>query len=159
MAPDMRPLTAQIGERIFAVPKPVVGDSCRGPVWGIAGYPRIKGKRILTRIAPLVCCAVVLVLAGCVSGQVTDAVTGQPIAGATITFHDAEGNAGAVTTGEAGLYSLNGLAGPKPAAGLVQFEVSAPGYATLRLERDLQYDDNEQHTQAIESFYLVPGGG
>jgi len=114
---------------------------------------------MLTRIAPLAYCAMVLVLGGCVWGRVTDPVTGQPIGGATITFRDAVGNVGTATTGEGGLYSFDGVTSPKPAAGQVQFEVSAPGYATLTVRRDLQYDDNEEHTWAIESFYLVPGGG
>jgi hypothetical protein len=41
----------------------------------------------------------------------------------------------------------------------VTFEVSAPGYATLTLERYPQYDDNKAHTQAVENLFLVPGGG
>jgi hypothetical protein len=112
-------------------------------------------KRKLTRIAPLACCALVLVLAGCVSGQVIDAATGQPIAGATVTFRDAEGNAGTVTTGEGGVYGFDGITSPQPAAGPVTFEVSAPGYATLTVERNLQYDGD----QAVENFLLVFGHG
>jgi hypothetical protein len=114
---------------------------------------------MLTRIAPLAYCAMVLVLAGCVSGQVTDAVTGQPIEGATITFRDAAGNVGTVTTGQGGVYSFDGVASPKPVPGPVRFEVSAPGYATLAVERDIRYDDNEEHTWAVENFFLVLGGG
>jgi len=114
---------------------------------------------MLARIAPLACCAVALVLAGCVSGQVTDTVTGQPIVGATVTFHDAEGKVGTVTTGKDGLYSFDGVASPQPAAGRVRFEVSAPGYATLTVERDLRYDDNEEHTLDVENFLLVFGCG
>ena len=114
---------------------------------------------MLTRIGPLVYCAMVLVLAGCVSGQVTDAVTGQPIVGATVTFRDAEGNTGTVITGEGGLYSFDGVASPQPVPGPVTFEVSAPGYFTLTVERDLQYDDNEEHTWGVENFFLVLGCG
>jgi hypothetical protein len=117
-------------------------------------------ERMLTRIAPLAYCAVVLVLAGCVSGQVTDAVTGQPIVGATVTFYDdAKRTVGTSTTGDGGLYSFDGITSPKPTAGLVRFEVSAPGYATLGVQRDLQYDDNAEHTLAVENFVLVPGDG
>jgi protocatechuate 3,4-dioxygenase beta subunit len=116
-------------------------------------------KRKLTRIAPLAYCALVLVLAGCVSGQVIDSATGQPIVGATVTFHDAEGNSGTVTTGEGGLYSFDGVTSPKPVAGRVRFEVSAPGYATLTVERDLRYDDNAEHTLDVENFLLVFGCG
>jgi hypothetical protein len=119
----------------------------------------MEGKRMLTRIAPLVFCAMVLVLGGCVSGQVTDAVTGQPIEGATITFRDAVGNVGTVTTGKGGLYSFDGVASPNPVPGPVTFQISAPGYATLTVERVIQYDDNEEHTWAVENFFLVPGGG
>jgi hypothetical protein len=114
---------------------------------------------MLRRVAPLACFAAALVLAGCVSGQVTDAVTGQPIVGATVTFRDAAGNAGTVTTGEDGLYSFDGVVVPEPAAGRVTFQVSAPGYATLTVERNLQYADNVDHTRAVENFLLVPGGG
>jgi protocatechuate 3,4-dioxygenase beta subunit len=116
-------------------------------------------KRMLTRIAPLAYCAMVLVLAGCVSGQVTDAATGQPIAGATVTFRDAAGNVGTATTGEDGLYSFDGITSPEPAPGLVQFELSAPGYAMLRVDRDVQYDDNEGHTLAVVDFLLIPVRG
>jgi hypothetical protein len=101
----------------------------------------------------------VLVLAGCVSGQVTDAATGQPIAGATVTFRDAAGNSGTAKTGEDGLYSFDGVTSPQPAAGLVQFELSAPGYSTLRVDRDVQYDDNEGHTLAVVNFLLIPVRG
>jgi protocatechuate 3,4-dioxygenase beta subunit len=110
-------------------------------------------------VAALACCAMVLLLAGCVSGQVTDTQTGQPVAGATITFHDSVGNTGTVTTGQDGLYSFDGVTSPQPAPGPVTFEVSAPGYFTLTVERDLQYDDNEEHTWALENFLLVLGCG
>ena len=116
-------------------------------------------KRKLTRIATLASCAMALVLAGCVSGQVTDTVNGQPIVGATVTFRDAGGNVGTATTGEGGLYSFDGITSPQPAAGLVTFQVSAPGYATLTVERALQYDDSEEHTLAVENFFLVFGCG
>jgi hypothetical protein len=114
---------------------------------------------MLTRIAPLVYCAMVLVLAGCVSGQVTDAATGQPIAGATVTFHDAAGNVGTATTGEDGLYTFDGITSPEPAPGLVQFELSAPGYVTLNVGRDVQYGEYEGHTLAVVNFILIPEGG
>ena len=117
------------------------------------------GKRKLTKIAPLAYCAFVLVLAGCVSGQVTDAATGQPIAGATVTFRDAVGNSGTTTTGEDGLYSFDGITSPQPAAGLVEFEVSAPGYATFSGVRDVQYDDNEAQTLGVLNFMLIPKRG
>ena len=114
---------------------------------------------MLTRIAPFAFCAVALVLVGCVRGQVTDVTTGQPIAGATVTFHDATGNAGTATTGEGGLYGFDGIASPQPAAGPVTFQVSAPGYATLTVERDLRYDDNAEYTLDVENFLLVFGCG
>lgn len=114
---------------------------------------------MLTRVAPIACCAMALVLSGCVWGQVTDAVTGQPIQGATVTFRDAVGNVGTVTTGDSGLYSFDGITSPTPAAGRVRFEVSAPGYAALTVERDVQYDANEDHTWGVEDFLLVRGGG
>ena len=114
---------------------------------------------MLRKIAALAYCALVLALGGCISGQVTDAVTGQPIEGATITFHDSVGNAGTVTTGQGGLYSFDGVTSPQPAPGPVTFQVSAPGYFPLTVERDLQYDDNEEHTWGVENFFLVLGCG
>lgn len=114
---------------------------------------------MLARVAALAYCAMVLMLGGCVWGQVTDAVTGQPIGGATVTFRDAAGNAGTVTTGESGLYSFDGIASPEPVPGPVTFQVSSPGYATSTVERNIQYDDNEEQTWAVERFFLVPGGG
>ncbi len=114
---------------------------------------------MLTRIAALAYCAMALVLGGCAWGQVTDAVTGEPIGGATVTFRDAVGNAGTVTTGEGGFYSFDGVNSPEPVPGPVTFQVSSPGYAILTVERDVQYEDNEEHTWAVENFFLVPGGG
>jgi len=133
-------------------------------------------KRMLTRIAPFAFGAIALVLAGCAGGQVTDTVagqpkagaglvrgqvtdvtTGQPIVGATVTFRDATGNSGTVTTDEGGLYSFDGVAGAAPAAGPVTFQVSALDYATLTVERKLRYDDSNR--QAVENFLLVLGGG
>jgi len=129
-------------------------------------------KRMLTRIAPFAFGAIALVLAGCagdqvtdavtgqptagaglVRGQVTDVTTGQPIVGATVTFRDATGNSGTVTTDEGGLYSFDGIA----RAGPVMFQVSALDYATLTVERKLRYDDS--NGQAVENFLLVLGGG
>jgi len=114
---------------------------------------------MLKRIAPLAYCALVLALGGCISGQVTDAVTGQPIEGATITFHDSVGNAGTVTTGQGGVYSFDGVTSPQPAAGLVEFEVSTPGYATFSGVKDVQYDDNEAQTLGVLNFILIPMRG
>jgi len=127
---------------------------------------------MITRIAPLAFCAATVVLAGCargqvtdvmtgqptvvagsVRGQVTDVTTGQPIVGATVTFRDATGNSGTVTTDEGGLYSFDGIA----RAGPVMFQVSALDYATLTVERKLRYDDSNR--QAVENFLLVLGGG
>jgi hypothetical protein len=120
----------------------------------------IDKKRMLERVALVACCATALALGGCVWGQVTDAVTGEPIVGATVTFRDGEGNVGTVTTGEGGLYSFDGITSPKPVSGRkATFVVSAPGYRILTVERDIQYDDNEEGTWEIEHFFLVPGGG
>lgn len=119
----------------------------------------IEGNRTLARVALTAYCAVGLALGGCVWGQVIDATTGQPIKGATITFRDAAGNVGTVTTEEGGLYSFDGVTSPKPVPGRVRFQVSAPGYRTLTVERDIQYDDNEERTWEVERFFLVLGGG
>ena len=119
----------------------------------------IDKRRTLARVALLACCATALALGGCVWGQVTDAVTGQAIEGATITFRDAQGNVGTVTTGEGGLYSFDGVTGSKPVPGRVRFEVSAPGYRLLTVERDVQYDDNDESTWEVANFLLFPGGG
>jgi hypothetical protein len=119
----------------------------------------IEGNRTLARFALFACCAMGLALGGCVWGQVTDAVSGEPIRGATITFRDAAGNVGTVTTGESGFYSFDGVASPKPVPGRVEFHVLAPGYRMLTVERDIQYDDNEEQTWEVEHFSLFLGGG
>jgi hypothetical protein len=119
----------------------------------------IDKRRTLAGIALLAWCATALALGGCVWGVVTDAVIGEGIEGAIVTFRDAEGNAGTVTTGEGGLYSFDGVSSPQPVAGRVRFEVSAPGYRTMSVERDVQYDDNSEGTWEVAHFVVVPGRG
>jgi hypothetical protein len=116
-------------------------------------------RRTPAGVALLVGCAMALAMGGCVWGQVIDAVTGEPIVGATVTFRDVEGDVGTVTTREGGLYSFDGVTSPKPDPGRVRFQVLAPGYRVLTVERDIQYDDNEERTWEVEHFSLVPGGG
>ena len=110
---------------------------------------------MLAGIVPFAFGAIALVLAGCAGGQVTDVATGQPIAGATVTFRDVAGHSGTVTTDEGGLYSFDNIAGAAPTAGPVTFEVSALDYFPLTVRRTLRYGNG----QAVENFLLVFGCG
>ncbi len=90
----------------------------------------------------------------CMWGVVTNSSTGTGISGATITFTDANGTTGTTTTGPGGLYAFNSSTGPVPAVGSsVHFEVSAPGFATLKTTRTVDYGDNPYATLANPSSF------
>jgi len=97
-------------------------------------YRRFAALLVLI-VAP-VCLAL-----SCVWGIVTDSETGNPISGATLTFHDAQGNSGTAVTNQNGLYAFNIDNLPLPPPGTVSFGVSAPGYEPMTEQRQIGYDD------------------
>jgi hypothetical protein len=72
--------------------------------------------------------ATAFLASGCLWGMVTDAETGAPVGGATISYADSAGQTGTTTTDANGMYSFDGSDEPVPAAGPVNFVVDAPGY-------------------------------
>lgn len=97
-----------------------------------------------------------LLFSGCVWGVVTDAETGAGVAGASVVYVDSEGEASAKLTGEGGHYQFDGLAGDSiPAIGSTRFIVLAPGYQTLVVQRDVAYDDSDDHAWEVQMFELT----
>lgn len=97
-----------------------------------------------------------LLFSGCVWGVVTDAETGEGVEGASVVYVDSEGEAAAKLTGEGGHYQFDGLAGDSiPAIGSTKFIVLAAGYETLVVERDVQYDDSDDHAWEVQMFELT----
>jgi hypothetical protein len=93
---------------------------------------------------------------GCLWGVVTDAGTGAPLEGATVSYIDANGDTGTTTTNAIGVYAFDIATGPVPAVGTATFEVSAPGYETLTATRRIQYDDNPHASlDNLSSFWEV----
>lgn len=97
-----------------------------------------------------------LLATGCTWGLVTDSQTGQAVPGAQIAFRDSEGNSAATSTNENGLYAFDLRNGPIPAKGTVTYDVVAPGYEPLTVQRVVRYDDNPAGTWEVQSFALVP---
>ncbi len=104
----------------------------------------------------VVCTGLGLLVTGCAWGVVTDAQTGAPVNGASVIYVDSQGNVSSKVTGPSGLYGFNALQGDRiPASGPVRFVVLAPGYQTLVVERDVQYNDNSAGTWEVQSFELI----
>jgi WD40 repeat protein len=98
--------------------------------------------------------AVAFLLSGCMWGFVTDAGSGDPIGGATVSYTDAKGHTGSTTTSAIGLYSFDQAVGPYPAPGTAAMEISAPGHDTLTTTLVAAYDDNPNATLAdLSSFW------
>lgn len=100
--------------------------------------------------------AVALVVTSCAGGLVTDSETGQPVPGAQVTFHDSQGSSATTSANEGGLYAFRFREGPIPTEGMVTYEVSAPGYEPLTVQREVRYDDNPASTWEIQHFVLEP---
>lgn len=97
-----------------------------------------------------------LLFSGCVWGVVTDAETGEGVEGASVVYVDSEGEASAKLTGEGGHYQFDGLAGDSiPAIGSTKFIVLAAGYETLVVQRDVAYDDSDDHAWEVQMFELT----
>ena len=97
-----------------------------------------------------------LLVTGCAWGVVTDAETGEPVEGASVICVDSQGVANAKVTGDSGLNRLDATQGDRiPATGPATFIVVAPGYNTLVVKRDVEYDDNAVNVWEIQSFELT----
>ncbi len=97
-----------------------------------------------------------LLVTGCAWGVVTDAETGEGVEGASVIYVDSSGAVGAKVAGDNGLYRFDAVEGDRiPAKGLATFIVLAPGYQTLVVERDVEYDDNDVYIWEIQSFALT----
>jgi len=104
----------------------------------------------------VVCAGLGLLVTGCAWGVVTDAQTGAPVDGASVIYVDSQGNVSSKVTGPSGLYGFDALRGDRiPASGPVRFVILAPGYQTLVVERDVQYNDNSAGTWEVQSFELT----
>jgi hypothetical protein len=79
---------------------------------------------------------------GCLWGQVRDADTGYVMPGVTVAWTDSEGHSASTTTNSVGIYLFDGAEGPVPAAGPVNFQLSAPDCLILTETRLVEYDDN-----------------
>ena len=78
-----------------------------------------------------------LLLTGCAWGVVRDAETSEGVEGASVIWVDSGGAAGAIVTGDSGLYRFDATQGDRiPARGLTTFIVLAPGYQTLVTTRE-----------------------
>jgi len=98
-------------------------------------------------------------LAGCAWGTVTDSRTGEPIVGAEVTFQDSKGGTGTTTAGTGGLYAFDAAKGQTiPAAGSTTYTISAPGYDTVTVQRNVAYDDNQSVIWEIQGFALTRTG-
>jgi len=103
-----------------------------------------------------VCAGVGLLVTGCAWGVVTDTETGEPVEGASVIYVDSSGAANAKVTGDSGLYRFDATEGDRiPATGPATFIVLAPGYQTLVVKRDVEYDDNALNIWEIQSFELT----
>jgi len=102
------------------------------------------------------CVGLGLLVTGCAWGVVRDAETGEGVEGASVIWVDSGGAAGAIVTGDSGLYRFDATLGePIPARGPATFIVLAPGYQTLVTTRDVEYDDNAVNIWEIQSFALT----
>jgi hypothetical protein len=91
----------------------------------------------------------------CLWGVVRDARTGAPVAGASVSFHDAAGSAATTVTNSDGLFAFDASQVPVAAPGAVGFTVTATGYQTLDIQRDVLYDDNAEGTWDVQTFELT----
>jgi hypothetical protein len=127
----------------------VLGETNKG-----GGAMRLRRRFVTVLMAG----GLALSVTGCAWGLVTDSQTGEAVPGAQITFHDSEGNSGTISANEGGLYAFDLNTGPIPARGMVTYEVTAPGYEALTVQRDIQYDDNPAGTWEVQHFALRPEG-
>jgi hypothetical protein len=107
-----------------------------------------------------------LLTCGCMWGHVYDAETGLDVPGATISWVDAQGNSGSMTTGlwwAPGLYAFCGY-DLIPHYNPITFTVTAPGYLPLVAHRNLSWDDGPydggfptcEELWDVQDFSLMP---
>ncbi len=114
------------------------------------------GAKRLSYLTCLLVLPVALLASACMWGVVRDADTGAGIEGATVAYTDSYGHTGSTTSRAGGLYHFDSATGLIPAAGPVDIEVSAPGFATLETDVAVQYNDNPNATFAnLSSFWEV----
>jgi hypothetical protein len=119
---------------------------------------RTRDRRLffLTTLASI---ALGLGLAGCAWGTVTNSNTKEPIVGAEVRFEDSNGNTGTTTTGAGGLYAFDATTGQAiPAVGSTTYTISAPGYQTVTVQRNVAYNDNQSAIWEIQGFALTREG-
>jgi hypothetical protein len=125
-----------------------------------------KGGRLMVakRVLPhcwrpltiLLSIALAFLASGCLWGVVTDADTGDPLAGVSVTYTDSHGQTGTTVTDENGIYSFDQASGPVPAMGPVTFEVNADGYDPLTQPRSVEYNDGLwPNLENLSSFWEV----
>jgi hypothetical protein len=107
---------------------------------------RHNRRQLLLPLLAALCLTMAFLASGCLWGIVTDADTGAGIAGATVSYTDADGHTASTTTNASGLYAFDSATGPVPVAGAATFEVSALGYETLTETRLIRYNDNPHAT-------------
>ena len=79
--------------------------------------------------------------------------------GAEVTFQDSKGGTGTTTAGTGGLYAFDAAKGQTiPAAGSTTYTISAPGYDTVTVQRNVAYDDNQSVIWEIQGFALTRTG-
>ncbi|MDI6858259.1 MAG: carboxypeptidase regulatory-like domain-containing protein [Dehalococcoidia bacterium] len=110
-------------------------------------------KNALRPLVIFIVAIAALLSSGCVWGIVRDAETNAPIAGATVTYTDADGNTATTTTNASGWYAFDIAAGPVPVVGSADFVVSAAGYHTKTESRAIAYDDNPGATLSNPSSF------
>jgi len=119
---------------------------------------RTRDRRFFS-ITTLVLIALGLGLVGCAWGTVTDSRTKEPIVGAEVSFQDSKGNTGTTTTAAGGLYAFDATEGQAiPAAGSTTYTISAPGYQTVTVQRNVAYDDSRSAIWDIQGFALTREG-
>lgn len=100
----------------------------------------------------MVVVAVGLVASACLWGVATDAQSGAPLRGITVTYTDANGQTFSATTNDFGIYAFDMATGPIPATGSASATLTVPGLDPATEARLLEY--NEPGFQEVQNFSL-----
>jgi len=112
----------------------------------ILGRSRSRYQGLLVLLFSI---ATAFLASGCLWGVVTDASTGAPIGGATVSYTDANGQTGTTKADANGMYFFDGSNAPVPAAGPVNFSVAAPSYEPLTETRQVGLG-------GVQNFSIAP---